>query len=40
VGGGMPVCGGEHPYRGRGKGNGIGGFRRGNLERGKHLKCK
>jgi hypothetical protein len=31
---------GEHPHRGRGREDGIGGFRRGDLERGKHLKCK
>ena len=30
----------EHPHRGRGTGNGIGGFQRGDLEREKHLKCK
>jgi hypothetical protein len=32
------VC--EHPHRGRGRRNGIGGFRRGDLERRKHLKYK
>jgi hypothetical protein len=32
--------GGEHPYRSRGWGNGIGGFQREDLERGKDLKCK
>jgi hypothetical protein len=31
---------GEHPHRGRGKGERIGGFRRGDQERGKHLKLK
>ena len=31
---------GEHAHRGRGSEDGIGGFRRGNQERGKHLKCK
>jgi hypothetical protein len=31
---------GEHPHRGRWRGNDIGGFRRGDLERGKQLKCK
>jgi hypothetical protein len=48
----MPQCGGmlgredrsgwlgEHPHRGRGSGDGIGIFQRGDLERGKHLKCK
>jgi hypothetical protein len=30
---------GEHPYRGRGRGDGIGGFRREDLKRGKHFKC-
>jgi hypothetical protein len=30
---------GEHPHRGRRGGDGIGGFRRGDLEKGKHLKC-
>jgi hypothetical protein len=31
----------EHPHRGGGGGgNGIGSFRRGDLEREKHLKCK
>jgi hypothetical protein len=30
----------EHPHRGKRRGNGIGGFLRGDLERGKHLKCK
>jgi hypothetical protein len=30
----------EHPHKGRGRRDGIGGFRRGELERGKHLKCK
>jgi hypothetical protein len=29
---------GEHPHRSRG--DRIGGIQRGNLERGKHLKCK
>jgi hypothetical protein len=29
----------EHPHRGRGRGDGIGDFRRGDLERGKILKC-
>jgi hypothetical protein len=29
-----------HPYRGRGRRDGIGCFRRGNLERGKRLKCE
>jgi hypothetical protein len=27
-------------HRGRVRGDGIGGFQKGNLERGKHLKCK
>jgi hypothetical protein len=31
---------GEHPHRGRRKGNGIGGLQRGDLERGKPSKCK
>ena len=31
---------GKHPHRGRGTGDGIGGFRREDLERGKHLKSK
>jgi hypothetical protein len=31
---------GEHPHRGRGRMDRIGGFRRGDLEREKHLKCK
>jgi hypothetical protein len=31
---------GEHPHRGRGRGEKIGGFQRGDLKRGKHLKCK
>jgi hypothetical protein len=31
---------GEHPHRSRGRGEGIGGFQRRDLERGKHLKCK
>ena len=31
---------GEHPYRGRERGDGTGGFQRGDLERGKYLKCK
>jgi hypothetical protein len=31
---------GEHPHRGRGKEYGISRFKRGNLERRKHLKCK
>jgi hypothetical protein len=31
---------GEHPHRGRGKGNRIGGSQRGYMERGKHLKYK
>jgi hypothetical protein len=31
---------GEHSHRGRGKEDELGGFRRGDLERGKHLKCK
>ena len=30
----------EHPHRGRGRGDGIGSFQRGHLEKGKHLKCK
>jgi hypothetical protein len=30
----------EHPHRGKERGTGIGGFQRGDLERGKHLKCK
>jgi hypothetical protein len=33
-------CGGEHPHRSKGRGNGIGGFQRGNQERVKHLTCK
>jgi hypothetical protein len=28
---------GEHPHRGRGRGHGIGGFRRGDLKRGKQF---
>jgi hypothetical protein len=28
------------PHRGRGRGDGIGGFPRGDLEKGKQLKCK
>jgi hypothetical protein len=31
---------GERPHRGKGRGDGIVGFWRGDLERGKHLKCK
>jgi hypothetical protein len=31
---------GEHPHRGRGRGDGIGGFQRGDLERRKHWTCK
>jgi hypothetical protein len=31
---------GEHPHRGRGRRDEIGGFWRGDLERGKHLKYK
>ena len=31
---------GKHPHRSRGRGDGIGGFLRRDLERGKHLKCK
>jgi hypothetical protein len=31
---------GENPHRGRGRGDRIGDFRRGDLERGKHLKYK
>jgi hypothetical protein len=31
---------GEHPHKDRGRGNGIGGFQRGDREREKHLKCK
>jgi hypothetical protein len=31
---------GEHPHRGRGRGNRIGSFPREDLERGKQLKCK
>jgi hypothetical protein len=31
---------GDHPYRGKGKEDGIGGFQRSNLKRGKLLKCK
>jgi hypothetical protein len=30
----------EHPHGGRRRGDGIRGFQRGDLERGKHLKCK
>jgi hypothetical protein len=30
----------EHFHRGRGRRDGIGGFLRGDQERGKHLKCK
>ena len=30
----------EHPYRESGRLNGVGSFLRGDLERGKHLKCK
>jgi hypothetical protein len=30
----------EHPHRGRGMEDGLGGFWRGNLEKRKHLKCK
>jgi hypothetical protein len=30
----------EHPYRGRERGKGMEGFQSGELERGKHLKCK
>jgi hypothetical protein len=32
--------GGGAPYRGRERGDGIGGFWRVYLDRGKHLKCK
>jgi hypothetical protein len=41
-GGRMGVGGrvGEHPHRGRGRWDGIGVFRRGDLEGGKYLKCK
>lgn len=31
---------GEHPHRGRGREDGTGSFQGGDLERGKHLKCK
>jgi hypothetical protein len=31
---------GEYPHRDRGMGDRIGGFQRGDLERGKYLKCK
>jgi hypothetical protein len=31
---------GEHPHRSTGMGEGIGGLQRGDLERGKHSKCK
>jgi hypothetical protein len=31
---------GEHSHRGSRSGNGMGVFQRGDLERGKHLKCK
>ena len=31
---------GEHPHRGRSKAYGIGGFQRGHLKRGQHLKYK
>jgi hypothetical protein len=31
---------GEHPHRGRGRGDGIEGFQWEDLERRKHLKCK
>jgi hypothetical protein len=30
---------GEHPHRGRRSGDGIGDSQRGDLEKGKHLKC-
>jgi hypothetical protein len=30
----------EHPHKSRGREHGIGGFQRGDLERGKHLKYK
>jgi hypothetical protein len=30
----------KHPCRGRGKGERIGWFQRGDVERGKYLKCK
>jgi hypothetical protein len=30
----------EHPHRSRGRGDEIGGYLRGDLERGKQLKCK
>jgi hypothetical protein len=35
----MGESGSSH-QRGRGRGNGIGGFWTGDLERGKHLNCK
>jgi hypothetical protein len=31
---------GEHPHKGRERGDRIGSFQRGDLERGKRLKCK
>ena len=31
---------GKNVHRGRRRGDGIGGLQRGDLERGKHLKCK
>ena len=30
----------EHPHRSRGRVDRIGNFQRGDLEKGKHLKCK
>jgi hypothetical protein len=37
---GSEWVGGKHPHRGRARGDGTGGFHRGDLERGKHLKHK